>query len=94
MKRFIKFLRFSIEYKFPKLVKKMSDDECLELYYRYALFFWSEAAKPKDKAMGAIVVITIGDEFKRRYPTDIQLQNWDYSHGINLYDIIRRHQNG
>lgn len=93
-KKFIKFLNFSMGYKFPKLVKKMTDTECLEVYYKYALSYWSDASPLKDKLMGAIVILTIGNEFKRRYPSDIQLQNWNYSQGINLYDVIRRHQNG
>lgn len=88
MKRFIRFMEFVLGYKTKKLVKKLSDQELLSLYYAYAPAFWKAQGTIYQRAMGGVVVLSVVEEFKRRYPHKQELQAWDYSEQINLYDLI------
>ena len=88
IKNFINFMEFSLNFKFPKLLKKKSDTELLELYYKFSPPYWHINSPLRDKAIGATVIYVVGEEFKRRYPKNQKLQKWDYTEEINLFDII------
>lgn len=90
MKKFIRFIRFLFESKFPKLVKKMSDTELLELYYKFSPLYWNKTSSSlREELVGGIIVFSVGEEFKRRYPNKHRLQAWNYSREINLHDVIK-----
>lgn len=88
MKKFITFMKFSLEFKFPKLVKRKTDSELFELYYKFSPLYWNSNTSLKERIMGGIVIFTVGEEFKRRYPNKHNLQSWDYTEEINLHDVI------
>ena len=84
MKQFFDFL---LSHKIPKMIHKKSDAKLLELYYEYSPKYY-HSSDLKNHIQGAIVVYAIGEEFKKRYPKSMILQNWDYKEQLDLYKIV------
>lgn len=88
MDKFIKFMRFVLDYKSRRLVRKFSNRELLDLYYRFSPAFWKGEGTIFQRALGGIVVMTVGEEFKSRFPYKGELLRWDYKEQLNLYELI------
>lgn len=87
-KDFVTFMSFFLGFKLPKIAKKMTNEDLLELYYKFAPLYWNQNLPFENKVKGAVVVYIIGQEFKWRYPNNHNLQEWGYTEEINLYDTI------
>ena len=95
--KFIDFIRFMLSYKLPKILKKKSDEELLDLYHSYSPYHFkpmNNATYMEEhlyfKVFGHIVVYIVGTEFKRRYPESVALKEWDFTKEIDLHEIIRQ----
>lgn len=86
--KFNSFVHFALIHKIPKMLKKKSDEELLELYRTYAPCASSPNVTLYKKIYGLIAVYTITCEFVHRYPNKPVLQNWDYTKELNLHEII------
>lgn len=87
--KFYNFIEFSIKFKLPKMVKHKTDEELLDLYYKFSPEYYKFVSL-HNLIFGAITVYVVGEELKKRHPNIHQLQNWNYSEPINLHEIIRR----
>lgn len=88
-----RFIRFVFEYKCPKIVRKWTDEQCLEVYNIYSPWYWKDSCI-QHKIIGALTVLVVGNELKKRHPDCEVLQEWDYSKELNLNRLIGGLNNG
>ena len=84
LKQFKKFLDFLLGYKFSKLVKKMTTEELIELYQTYSPLYFSKDALMRDNVKSSIVIYTVVEELKKRFPNNPKFKNYDYKSDLHL----------
>lgn len=91
--KFQKFIEFSLEYKLKRMVKKKSDTELLELYSQYSPEYFKPTSL-HSHIYGAVAVYIVGEELKTRYPKSAQLNNWNYTQQLDLFNVIGGQNHG
>ena len=88
MNKFQNLIKFLLNYKLPKLLKKMTDQELLGIYCFYSPDYFNSSVNLRSHVIGSITTYTITEEFLRRYPNNKALQNWDEHTEFDLYSVI------
>lgn len=87
--RLNKFLQFCNNHKIPKMLKKLSSEELIDLYERYSPVVYHRVTVSENTAVGMLLIPKILEELKKRHKTNRILMNLDYTKEVNLREVIR-----
>lgn len=84
VKRFNQFLEFVLNHKLPKMVKKMSNEELVDLYQQYSPRYFTAENNILNTRNSSMVLCAVVEELKHRHPNNPKFKDYNYQYDLKL----------